>query len=87
MSGTGWMAQARCRGAPVVVFFPDDRSIERARATCALCAVTDACLDYAMRRREPHGIWGGLTSHERAALRRKTQDAPTDEVGTSCGDS
>ena len=26
------------------------------------------CLDYALRIREPHGIWGGLSEVERRAL-------------------
>ena len=37
----------------------------RAKAICAQCSVSDECLDYALRIREPHGIWGGLNEVER----------------------
>ena len=40
----------------------------RAKATCASCSVRKACLDYAVRIREPHGIWGGLNELERRGL-------------------
>ncbi len=41
---------------------------ERAKAICAECSVRADCLDYALRIREPHGIWGGLTEVERREL-------------------
>ena len=40
----------------------------RAKAICAACSVRRPCLDYALRIREPHGIWGGLNEAERKAL-------------------
>jgi WhiB family redox-sensing transcriptional regulator len=40
----------------------------RAKQICAECHVLDDCLDYAVRIREPHGIWGGLNETERKAL-------------------
>ena len=40
----------------------------RAKAICATCAVRKPCLEYALRIREPHGIWGGLNELERKAL-------------------
>jgi len=30
--------------------------------------VRDDCLEFALRVREPHGIWGGLTEAERRML-------------------
>ena len=41
---------------------------QRAKAICATCAVRQPCLDYAIRIREPHGIWGGLNEAERKQL-------------------
>lgn len=41
---------------------------QRARQICALCSVQRDCLDYALRIREPHGIWGGRNEAERKAL-------------------
>lgn len=69
-----WQVKAACRGPQALVFFPpstferkdekQDRE-RRAKAICATCAVKQPCLDYALRIREPHGIWGGLSESER----------------------
>ena len=40
----------------------------RAKAICATCPVRDPCLEYALRIREPHGIWGGMSESERRPL-------------------
>jgi len=40
----------------------------RAKAICATCPVREPCLEYAIRIREPHGIWGGLSESERRPL-------------------
>ena len=72
-----WQVKAACRGPQSVVFFPPthferkDEKEERetqAKAICATCAVRQPCLDYALRIREPHGIWGGLNELERKQL-------------------
>ena len=72
-----WQAQAACRGRHASVFFPpggaeraDDRyERERlAKAICFRCPVRQPCLDYAVRIREAHGIWGGLNELERKPL-------------------
>jgi WhiB family redox-sensing transcriptional regulator len=39
-----------------------------AKDICARCAVREPCLAYALRIREPHGIWGGLNELERRTL-------------------
>ena len=72
-----WQLRAACRGPAARFFFPPTRSErkdekadreERAKAICAECGVRADCLDYALRIREPHGIWGGLTEVERRDL-------------------
>lgn len=72
-----WQVRASCRGPNAGVFFPpavserkDERREreERAKAICASCPVRRPCLDYALRIREPHGIWGGLNEQERRRL-------------------
>jgi WhiB family redox-sensing transcriptional regulator len=72
-----WHLRAACRGPASQLFFPpstperrelrDDREA-RAKAICVLCPVRRECLDFALRVREPHGIWGGLTEVERREL-------------------
>ena len=39
-----------------------------ANAICAGCCVKADCLDYAIRIRETHGIWGGLNEGERRLM-------------------
>lgn len=72
-----WQIKAACRGPHASVFFPPssfERKDEkeeretRAKAICRQCPVTKACLDYSLRIREPHGIWGGLNEVERKQL-------------------
>ena len=69
-----WQAKAACRGPQAAVFFPpttferkDEKEVResRAKAICATCSVRRPCLEYALRIREPHGIWGGLNEVER----------------------
>jgi WhiB family redox-sensing transcriptional regulator len=69
-----WQAKAACRGPQAAVFFPpttferkDEKELResRAKAICATCSVRRPCLEYALRIREPHGIWGGLNEVER----------------------
>ena len=72
-----WQVKASCRGPQAAVFFPPT-SVERkdekeerearAKAICTTCPVRKPCLEYAIRIREPHGIWGGLNELERKQL-------------------
>jgi WhiB family transcriptional regulator, redox-sensing transcriptional regulator len=72
-----WQVQAACRGLSTDLFFksedePRSRKSSRetqAKAVCAVCPVVDECLDWALRVGETHGVWGGLSSDERAELR------------------
>jgi WhiB family redox-sensing transcriptional regulator len=72
-----WQVRAACRGPETWLFFPpahperkDEREEReaRAKAICARCPVRADCLDFAVRTREPYGIWGGLTELERQQL-------------------
>jgi WhiB family transcriptional regulator, redox-sensing transcriptional regulator len=75
--GEAWQARAACRGPQAAVFFPpthaerkEDKLARetRAKEICGTCCVQRACLEYAIRIREPHGIWGGLNEVERKQL-------------------
>jgi len=72
-----WQARAACRGPQAAVFFPPthaERKEEkqereaRAKDICLGCVVRRDCLDYAIRIREPHGIWGGMNELERKLM-------------------
>lgn len=78
-----WRYDARCRGEDTDIFYPPrDKEQYRVVATKAKsfcfgdgkknpCPVQKDCLWDAVRREEPHGIWGGLSHRERNALVRK----------------
>ncbi|MDQ3758242.1 MAG: WhiB family transcriptional regulator [Actinomycetota bacterium] len=55
--------RARCRdGAATMLnlFFSEDiGEIARAKAICGRCEVREPCLEAALARREPWGVWGG----------------------------
>ena len=72
-----WQRDASCRGPEAALFFSPaaaetrgerDAREERAKRICEDCPVQTPCLDYALRIREPHGIWGGLNEAERRQL-------------------
>ena len=76
----GWQWRAACRGEDSGLFFPpgewesrEDRLTRerKAKSICAVCPVRIECLEYAIRIREPHGIWGGLNELERRVLLRE----------------
>jgi WhiB family transcriptional regulator, redox-sensing transcriptional regulator len=79
----GWQYAAACRGEDAAAFFAPNYFEKRAekdareavaKRLCGRCPVQDLCLAYALRTREPHGVWGGLNEMERRALlRQKTQ--------------
>ena len=71
-----WQERGACRTADPDVFFhpQNERGMARlrrdraAKAVCAGCSVRIQCADYAIRSREPCGVWGGLTEEEREAV-------------------
>jgi len=86
----GWQWRAACRGEDSGLFFPPgelenkDQRLARerkAKGICAICPVRIECLEYAVRIREPHGIWGGLTELERRLLIRERDRHTLRSVG------
>lgn len=68
-----WQDHGACRDTDPAIFFhpQNERGARRARRevaakrVCAPCPVRLECADYAIRAREPFGVWGGLTEEER----------------------
>lgn len=58
-----WRAQALCANVPADlgdVFFSEELTeIATAKRICAECPVMAECLEGALERREPYGVWGG----------------------------
>ncbi|MHB1533395.1 MAG: WhiB family transcriptional regulator [Acidimicrobiales bacterium] len=53
-------ADARCRDASSELFFSDQiPDIAAAKSICASCSLIEPCLEGALTRREPWGVWGG----------------------------
>jgi len=74
--GVDWRDQAACARTDAEVFFHPDKERgaprrERdalAKVVCAGCPVIQQCREDALTRREPYGVWGGLTEEEREAI-------------------
>ena len=68
-----WQVLGSCRGLDTELFFhPEgergprrERREREAKAVCATCPVLAACRAHALEVREPYGVWGGLSEHER----------------------
>lgn len=53
---------------------PNSQRTRAAREVCLECPVREQCLEYAVRKRIPDGIWGGKTEKELRSLLRKAYD-------------
>lgn len=61
-----------CHFVDPELFFADDAGdIELAKALCRTCPMRGACLDGALERSEPHGVWGGELFSEGVVIARK----------------
>lgn len=61
------------------VFFSDElHDIARAKHICATCPVMADCLEGALTRREPWGVWGGqLIRNGRIVLSKRRRGRPS----------
>lgn len=73
-----WWADARCNDQAASLaglFFSDElQDIAKAKLICAQCPVLAECLEGALARREPWGVWGGqlfLNGRVLASKRRR----------------
>jgi WhiB family transcriptional regulator, redox-sensing transcriptional regulator len=74
---SSWRKDAACIGADPDLFYPegDKRKIAQARAICAQCPVIEECREFALKLRDPFGIFGGTTPVERLVPRREVVGA------------
>lgn len=91
-----WHHDARCRPGPGIdaeLWHPAGSTgpfllqIEEAKAECRQCPVMQICGETALARREPAGVWGGMSEDERSAIirrlsRHREPRPPKAECGT-----
>ena len=71
-----WMLDGLCRDRDPSFFFPSDGvGVDQARRVCATCPVKEPCLEYALRYRIEHGVWGGASERERRRILRSRRIA------------
>lgn len=75
-----WSRHAVCRELDPAMFFPEGEGgataliVEEAKGYCRSCPVMHECLEEALDRAEPAGVWGGLDEDERRNLLRPPAD-------------
>jgi WhiB family transcriptional regulator, redox-sensing transcriptional regulator len=61
-----WMDLAACAQVGGDLWFPErGEPAGPAKRVCMTCPVRASCLEYALVHHENHGVWGGLSEHER----------------------
>ena len=87
--GEQWRERAACAGHDPELFFGTGAAVSTAKKICRGCPVTAECLDYALAReagRTTHGVWGGKSADERAAILRRRR-GKADRPCAECGDT
>jgi WhiB family redox-sensing transcriptional regulator len=59
------------REDPELFFAEDPVDVELAKSVCTPCPLRDACLDAALERHEPWGVWGGELVLQGVVVARK----------------
>jgi WhiB family redox-sensing transcriptional regulator len=64
-----WWVRAACKGADPEIFYPKKgASLKPARSLCQRCPVSTPCLNDALERNDPFGVWAGTVRRERERL-------------------
>jgi WhiB family redox-sensing transcriptional regulator len=78
--GYDWRDDAACVSNPNLFHAPfaeksqaKERREQEAKTVCRTCEVRLDCLEYALSRPEPDGVWGGMGEQERRDLRREAR--------------
>ena len=77
-----WVDQALCaQVGDTDLWYPEKlrgaAATKDAKAVCRRCPVVEECLEYALRRGESHGVWGGRSAKERQRMKRGLRWSPT----------
>lgn len=86
--GTITWSQARCATGDArllhLFFSEDEREIAEAKAICGECPLRLPCLEGAIERAEPWGVWGGhLFDHGEVIDRKRRRGRPRRGEGVS----
>ncbi|MGB0971730.1 MAG: WhiB family transcriptional regulator [Mycobacterium sp.] len=75
------MSPTTCEGTTLAVpchvedadlwFAQDPRDLEKAKALCGACPIRRECLNAALQRQEPWGVWGGEILERGTVVARK----------------
>ncbi|WP_068266506.1 WhiB family transcriptional regulator [Janibacter limosus] len=71
MTSTTTPASTPCVDEPELWFAETPERLERAKALCRRCPLRLVCLQGAIERREPWGVWGGQILDEGRVIERK----------------
>ncbi len=71
LDASGQVEQVPCRRDPDLWFAETPAELERAKALCADCPIKQPCLEGALSRGEPWGVWGGEIFERGAVVARK----------------
>ncbi|MFR9732206.1 WhiB family transcriptional regulator [Saccharopolyspora sp. MS10] len=70
-AATGGPEEVPCRTDPDLWFAESPGDLERAKALCGRCPLRARCLEGALSRGEPWGVWGGEIFERGAVVARK----------------
>ena len=84
-----WRDKAACLTADPELFFPVGNTgpavdqIDKAKAVCARCTVTEICLQYALETGQDSGVWGGLAFGFSSSRTSRARSGPRHSPGKS----
>ncbi len=72
-----------CSDAPEQFFSEDPYELEQAKLVCRVCPVREDCLNGALERREPWGVWGGaIFDRGRIIAYKRPSGRPSSQLST-----
>lgn len=75
-TATTWQTDALCAQVDSSIFFPEKgESTRDAKTVCGSCPVKAQCLQFSLDNNIEHGVWGGVSPRDRAALKRRARRA------------